>query len=145
MKLRIMLSLIIVLALAGVADSGYAVYQHYSPAAVSSCDINETISCTAINQSEYSVFMGIPVAAIGVAGYLLLASLAGSIMLRFHARAAERLLLAAAGVALAFSIWLTWIEIFVLEAVCPLCVLSLLLIMAITALSLVVVLSGRRA
>ncbi|MHB8791759.1 MAG: vitamin K epoxide reductase family protein [Thermoleophilia bacterium] len=143
MKLGISLTIIIILAVLGIADSSYALNQHYAPPQTSSCDVNETVSCTAINQSEYSVFMGVPVAGIGIAGYLLIAGLAIAMMAGFHRRLAGWLLLAMAIPALAFSLWLTWVEVFVLEAVCPLCVLSLLVISAITVLSLLVVLSDR--
>ncbi|MHB8181957.1 MAG: vitamin K epoxide reductase family protein [Acidithiobacillus ferrivorans] len=62
------------LAFLGVADSSYALYQHYAPPETSSCDVNETISCTAINQSDYSVLLGMPVAGLGMAGYALISA-----------------------------------------------------------------------
>ncbi|MHB1391021.1 MAG: vitamin K epoxide reductase family protein [Thermoleophilia bacterium] len=143
MKLKIFLSTIIVLAFLGVADSSYALYQHYAPPETSSCDVNETISCTAINQSEYSVLLGMPVAGLGMAGYALIAALAVTMMAQFHKLQDGWLLLTVTIVALAFSLWLTWIEIFILKAVCPLCVMSLLMITTITVLALLVVLLNR--
>ncbi len=126
---------IIILSLAGVADAGYSLEQHYAPPFSSSCDVNETISCTAVNQSEYSEFAGIPVAGIGLAGYIFFAAMAIVLLLRSQA---PRLVLPAmrlaALVALAVSLLLTYIEIFVLRAVCPLCVISLTLVLIITLL-----------
>lgn len=144
MQFKILLTIVIILAVLGIADASYALHQHYAPTATSSCDVNETISCTAINQSEYSILLGVPVAGIGVAGYVLIAGMAMAMILRFHPQMVGWMLLATAMVALAFSLWLTWIEVFILEAVCPLCVLSLLLITAITVLSLLIVLIVRR-
>lgn len=144
MKLKIFLSTIIVLAFLGVADSSYALYQHYAPPETSSCDVNETISCTAINQSDYSVLLGMPVAGLGMAGYALISALAVAMMVQFRKLLAGWLLLAVTIVALIFSLWLTWIEVFILKAVCPLCVLSLLAITAITVLALLVSLLSRR-
>ena len=76
--MKTILIIIIVLALAGVVDSAYALKQHYAPPDVSGCDFNATISCTAVNQSEYSAVAGVPVAGIGIAGYLLIALLAAT-------------------------------------------------------------------
>lgn len=135
----------IFLAVLGIADSGYALSQHYATPETSSCDINETISCTAINQSEYSVFLGVPVAGLGMAGYAFLAVLAAAIMLRFRERFVAWLLLLVSIAALAFSLWLTWVEVFILKAVCPLCVTSLLIISAISVLALLVVLQTTKA
>ncbi|MDO8736340.1 MAG: vitamin K epoxide reductase family protein [Thermoleophilia bacterium] len=143
MKLRISLTIIIFLAVLGIADSGYALHQHYAPPETSACDFNATVSCTAINQSEYSVLLGMPVAALGMAGYALIAGLAAAMIFRFRERTVAWLLLALAIPALVFSLWLTWIEIFVLKAVCPLCVTSLFVITSITVLAVLAVWSGR--
>jgi len=145
MKLKIILVAIILLAFVGIADASYALYQHYAPPDTSSCDVNETVSCTAVNQSEYSMLYGVPVAGMGIAGYVVIAILATAAMAPFASqRTIGWLLLLASLAALAFSLWLTWIELFVLNAVCPLCVLSLSLIAAITVLSIAVILMGRR-
>lgn len=129
MKLNKTLTIILSLAILGVADSSYALYQHFLPPATSSCDVSETISCTAVNQSEYSVILGVPVAAVGIAGYLLIAGLAvGSMIFSSAKRYTSRVMLAIASIGLLFSIWLTWVEIFLLNAICPLCILSLFLI-----------------
>lgn len=144
--MRFILITIILLALAGVIDSGYALQQHYAPPDVSACDYNATVSCTAVNQSEYSEVLGIPVAGTGMAGYLLMALLAGiGLAQRQRTRIMFMLL---AGVSLGgflVAVSLTYIELFVLEAVCPLCVISQALIAAILVLSWVGVLRSRPA
>lgn len=133
---KVILIAIIFMALAGIADSGYALKQHYAPPDVSSCDVNETISCTAVNQSSYSEAFGLPVAGIGIAGYVTIGLLAGAALYRKStASVILKLLVALALAALAVSLYLTYIELFVLHAVCPLCMLSLLLIISTTALS----------
>ena len=79
--------------------------------------------------------MGIPVAAIGIAGYgalLLLAS-----VYRSRAETPVRLL-AAAVTGLAFALYLTYIEGYVLDTWCILCLSSLGLIAGIAALAGVV-------
>ncbi len=137
MKLKYALVAIVVLALLGIADSAYALKEHYAAPLTSSCDINETVSCTAVNQSSYSDVAGIPVAAIGVAGYSLLAFLAGALVSnRRPVRLWRTLLLLASLAALAVSMALTYVELFVLSVVCPLCVTSLALVVLIASLTL---------
>jgi len=85
--------------------------------------------------------MGLPVAGLGVAGYLLMAALSIiALVSRLIRKPMGWLLLLLAIGALAFSLWLTWIELYVLGAVCPLCVLSLTLIAGISLLALLAVL-----
>lgn len=133
---KFILIIILVVSLAGIIDSSYALYQHYSPEELSRCDFSETISCTAVNRSEYSALFGVPVAGIGAAGYILFASLAGAGLMRWLTKGLIfQLLVPIALIALGVSLWLTYVEIFILKAVCPLCVVSLALVTSIFVLS----------
>ncbi len=130
---------IIILALAGVVDSTYALNQHYAEADTSSCDFDATVSCTAVNQSSYSEVAGIPVAGIGIGGYILIATLSGILLVRKEwALVFLPLAVLVSLGALTVSLVLTYIEVFILKAVCPLCVGSLALVTAITALFIAV-------
>ena len=107
--------LIAILALAGIVVSALALPLHYSTA-TAPCDINAHWDCGAVNHSRYSAIHGIPVAAIGIAGYAAIAILA--LLHRY------RLLFAAALAGLGFSLYLTNIEAHVLEIWCLYCVIS---------------------
>jgi len=134
--MKLILLLIIILALAGTIDSGYALKQHYAPADVSSCDFSETVSCTAVNQSEYSEVVGIPVAAIGIAGYVMLGLLAGIALAKPQKSRLMFTLLALASLGgFLVALCLTYIELYILKAVCPLCVISQALIFTIMLLA----------
>jgi vitamin-K-epoxide reductase (warfarin-sensitive) len=65
---------ILVLTLAGVVVSSLALPLHYSTA-VAACDINEHWDCGTVNHSSFSTIAHVPVAIIGIAGYLLLGCL----------------------------------------------------------------------
>jgi vitamin-K-epoxide reductase (warfarin-sensitive) len=82
-----------------------------------------------VNKSRFAVIKGVPVADIGIAGYLLLAGLA--LGKRW------RLLAAAAVPGWVFSLYLAHIEKDILETWCIYCVISLGMITAITLLSLI--------
>ena len=120
--------LIAILAFAGMVAASLALREHYRTEA-SPCSINEKWDCGTVNKSRFAVIGGVPVADIGIAGYLLLAGLA--IGKRW------RLLAATAVPALAFSLYLAHIEKDILEVWCIYCVISLGIISLITLLSLV--------
>jgi uncharacterized membrane protein len=118
--------ILIVLSALGIVVSALALHEHYRTD-TSPCSINERWDCGIVNKSPYAMLGPIPLAVIGIAGYFLLGILA--------ARRAYRLLLAAAGAALAFSLYLAHIEARVLEVWCIYCVISLGIISVITLLT----------
>lgn len=119
--------LIAILAIAGVIVSGLALHVHYSTE-TQPCSINEKWDCGIVNHSPYAVIAGVPVAAIGIAGYLLIGVLA---LLRLRG-----LVLVAALSGMAFALYLTNIEAKVLGVWCLYCVISQGTIAAITLLAI---------
>ena len=111
------------IALLGFIAAGLALREHYRTDA-SPCSINERWDCGIVNHSPFAVLAGVPVAAIGMAGYLLLGALA---LCR-----AYRLLLVLALGGLAFSIYLSHIEASILGVWCVYCVGSLVAISLLT-------------
>ncbi len=87
-------------------------------------------SCETVQQSSYSKIGPIPVAAIGLLGYLILLVLAvlGLQPGRRRSKPIGVLLLAGAAVGVAFSAYLTWLEVAVIHAWCIWCVTSAILI-----------------
>jgi vitamin-K-epoxide reductase (warfarin-sensitive) len=119
---------LILLTTLGIVVSALALREHYRTEGDSPCSINERWDCGIVNHSPYAMLAGIPVAVLGIAGYLLMAVLAW--------RRAYRLLLGIALAALAFSLYLARIEAHVLGVWCIYCVISLGDISLITLLSL---------
>jgi vitamin-K-epoxide reductase (warfarin-sensitive) len=122
----------LILALLGIAASSLALREKYRPYGESPCDINERWDCGIVNHSPYAVIHGVPVAVIGIAGYLLLGILA--------LKRAYRLMLALAIPALAFSLYLAHIEQHVLGVWCLYCAISLATISLMTLLLVITVL-----
>jgi uncharacterized membrane protein len=120
---------LVLLATLGVAVSALALREHYRTEGDSPCSINERWDCGIVNHSPYATLAGIPVAILGIAGYLLMAALAW--------RRAYRFVLAAALAGLAYSLYLAHIEAHVLGVWCIYCVISLGTISLITLLSLI--------
>ena len=119
--------ILILLAVVGITTSTLALREHYRTD-TSPCSINERWDCGIVNHSPYSVVAGIPVADIGIAGYLLLAVLAF--------KRAYRLMRVPVLAALAFSLYLARIEQHVLGVWCIYCVISLGAISLLTLLVL---------
>lgn len=140
----IMRYIFLVLALLGVVASSLALREHYRTYGDAPCDINERWDCGIVNHSPYATFPflkpnGIPVADIGIAGYLMLGILA---IKRFY-----RVMLVLAIPALAFSLYLAHIEKDVLGVWCLYCAISLGTISLMTILLVGTVLAqslGRR-
>jgi vitamin-K-epoxide reductase (warfarin-sensitive) len=120
--------ILVLLAALGIVASTLALREHYRTEGDSPCSINERWDCGIVNHSPYATLAGIPVAVLGIAGYLLMGALAW--------RRAWRFLLTAALAGLAFSLYLARIEAHVLGVWCIYCVISLGDISLITALAL---------
>jgi vitamin-K-epoxide reductase (warfarin-sensitive) len=139
---RVLFGVIGVLALAGVSVSAVSLQRHYARSATAFCDFNQKFSCDIVNRSEYSTVQGIPVAAIGIAGYVVLFIF--STFWRTRPETPNRLMGAALG-GLAFALYLTYIEAYELMTWCILCLISLACITLISLLAIVVKLKAARA
>jgi vitamin-K-epoxide reductase (warfarin-sensitive) len=117
---------LLILALLGIIASSLALREHYRTYGDAPCDINERWDCGIVNHSPYAMIYRIPVAVIGIAGYLLLGVLA--------VKRAYRIMLVLAVPALAFSLYLAHIEKDVLGVWCLYCAISLGTISLITLL-----------
>jgi uncharacterized membrane protein len=95
-------------------------------------------ACEAVQTSQWSRFLGVEVALIGIVGYALLLAVA---LAALQPALAERRWLVTALTALAaggvlFTAYLTYLELFVIHAVCRWCVGSAAIITSILVLAL---------
>ena len=121
-----------ILAVLGIALSAVSLDLHYRKSKTSFCDFGESFNCDLVNRSEYSTVAGVPVALIGVLGYMAL--LAFATFYRDKAETPGILLVGSLG-GLGFALYLTYLEKYVLFAWCILCLSSLAVILSITVLS----------
>ena len=94
--------------------------------------------CETVQFSEWSRFLGLEVSLIGLAGYagllaLSIATLQGPLARK---RWPVRLLALLSGIGVAFAVYLTYLEVFVIHAICRWCVGSAVIISGIFACSL---------
>ena len=127
--------LLIILALAGVMVSALALRVHYDTG-TEPCSINEKWDCGIVNHSPYAEIAHVPVAALGIVGYLAMAGLALT--------RRRGLLVAVAVAGFCFALYLSHIEKDVLGVWCIYCVISQGIIALVTLLSLVSLALERR-
>jgi uncharacterized membrane protein len=113
------------LALLGLAISVYLTYVHYAGIEPVCSGISD---CERVQTSDYAELVGIPVAVLGIAGYL-------AILVSLRTRVEVTALLSY--LALAFSAYLTWAELFKIDAICQWCVGSALITLVIAVLATV--------
>ena len=124
----------VALSVAGIAISGYLTYVHLAHA-TPMCVVGA--GCETVNASVYSAIAGVPVALLGLGlyGLLFILSLAA---LRGTESISSWAVLGAFGLALSgtlYSGYLTYIELFVLQALCAWCLTSAAIMTVIFALS----------
>lgn len=122
-------------ALIGLGIATYLTIVHYAGGAPV-CAIAH--GCETVQRSSYAKVAGVPVSLLGLFGYVaVLVSLL---------RDSEDWRLATAFLSLAglgFSLWLTWVEVGILHAICIWCVGSAICMAVLGSLSVARVLSAR--
>ena len=121
---------IAVLALAGSFVALYLTLFKIGVIGELTCSVGE---CETVNTSRWATFVGLPVAAWGLATYLviLFIALAGLSEAREDSPAISRVLVAISGWSVLFSGWLTYLELFKIHAICVWCVTSACIVTAI--------------
>ncbi len=116
------------LALAGIFLALYLLLYKLGMIGALTCSVG---SCETVNTSKWARFLGIPVAGWGVAWYLAAFVLALSgIQDRFaRSRSISIALVTHTATGLLFSAYLTWLELFVIHAICQWCVVSAILVL----------------
>jgi uncharacterized membrane protein len=114
--------------LAGIGVATYLTYVHY--AGLQPFCAGGSHGCERVQSSSYARVGGVPVALLGLAGYLAIAAALLA--------PGERARLAAAALAVSgfgFSAYLTYLELFVIDAICQWCVASAVLLTMLAVLT----------
>ena len=124
-----------IVSLLGLADAIYLTVQHLT---------GETVRCTIVSgcsevlSSQYAVVAGVPLALVGAAAYFSVFSLAT--LAAFGYRIAGMLLTPLVLLMFLFSLWLIYLQGFVIGAWCQFCLLSA----AVTTTLMIIALLARR-
>ncbi len=123
----------ILLAVLGLLDSIYLGWVKFTGAYALCGPIG---NCESVNSSQYSEIFGIPIALLGAGAYaimivLLLLENRGQIWAEFSSMIVFGMSL----IGVLYSIYLTYIEVAVLKAICPYCVISAIILVFLLLLS----------
>jgi uncharacterized membrane protein len=117
-----------VLTLAGIGVAAYLTYVHY--AGLQPVCAGGSHGCERVQSSSYASVGGLPVALLGLAGYVAIAVALVA--------PGERARLAATALAVTgfgFSAYLTYLELFVIDAICQWCVASAVILTLLTVVT----------
>jgi uncharacterized membrane protein len=124
--LRVAVALV---AVAGVAVAGYLTYVHYQPDALI-CTSGG--GCETVQESSYAELAGIPVALLGLLGYVAVLALVA-----WDSELARTLAAAIALTAAGFAVYLIVLQAFVIDAWCVWCLVNDLVIVPLLAITTV--------
>ena len=119
------------IALIGLADAVYLTIEHITGESVR-CTI--TSGCSEVLSSPYAVVRGIPLALIGAVAYFVVFSLAT--LAAYHYKLAGKLLTLIIGLMFLTTLWLLYLQAFVIHHFCQFCLLSALVTITLTVIAI---------
>jgi uncharacterized membrane protein len=130
--MRARLVTIMASAALGLIVSLYLLSVHWGWGQIVCLDVGD---CEVVNMSLYAELLGIPVSLLGAFTYLALLVTGMLIWRHIYEELMSLVQFFLAAIGVVFSVYLTYVELFILRAICPWCVLSALLITLIASLS----------
>ena len=121
------------LSLVGLADALYLTVEHVTGQSVRCTIIS---GCSEVLSSPYAVVAGIPLAAVGAAAYFTVFSLAT--LAAFNYRIAGTLLMVLVIAMFLVSLWLVYLQAFVIREFCQYCLLSAAITLALLVVTVIV-------
>ena len=123
----------LILAVLGLLDSIYLTWVKFSGKYALCGPIG---NCESVNTSQYSEVFGIPIALLGAGAYLVvIISLSLESRGSFWAEYSPIIVFGISLIGVLYSIYLTYIEVAVLKAICPYCVISAIILVLLLVLS----------
>ncbi|MET1007708.1 MAG: vitamin K epoxide reductase family protein [Propionibacteriaceae bacterium] len=109
----------LVVSLVGLAISVYLTIEHFTGSTTLACPEGATINCEKVTSSSWSTLVGVPVALLGLAYFVVMTFLLTPAAWRRRALDPVRIAGAVAGAAMV--LYLIWIELFKVNAICLWC------------------------
>lgn len=108
-------------AVLGLLDAAYLSYEHLTASTTLACSDSGIVDCAKVTTSGYSSVMGLPVAFVGLAYFVVMAILCAPPLYRADDRRLRWLRIAGAVAGALMVIYLVWAELFALDAICLWC------------------------
>ncbi|HLG25716.1 MAG TPA: vitamin K epoxide reductase family protein [Candidatus Gracilibacteria bacterium] len=146
-KINKLLKGVVVLSFLGILTASYLTYLHYQPEASEFCNFGEQFNCEVVNKSQWSYIdlglFDLPVSILGLSAYVFFFIVSLLVVKGFRFQKIHKwlrpgnmlkLMQYLSVVGLIFSLYLTYIEAFVLQTWCIFCVTSQIIMILITIL-----------
>lgn len=127
-----------VISLVGLGDAIYLTVEHLAGRSVKCTLVS---GCSEVLSSQYASFAGVPLALIGAAAYFTVFSLA--ILAAFGYKGVGKILTFVVAIMFITSVWLIYLQAFVIKAFCQFCLLSALVTFLLTGLMIAIVVRAR--
>ncbi|MFI5042402.1 MAG: vitamin K epoxide reductase family protein [Acidimicrobiales bacterium] len=123
------------MALVGLGLSTYLTVAHYTDPKRLACSDKGAVNCLKVTTSSYAVQHGIPLVLFGLAFFVVTLALQLPPVWTRGGRLLRGARLAVAGIGAASVVWLVWVELFRLDAICVYCTGVHVLTVALFALT----------
>lgn len=135
-------AIILLATIVGAGLSVFAYAETVDPALQHDCSVNVFFSCAKVDQSGQTTILGIPDWSIGLGGFvgLLLIDIP---LYRTWKTAWLRALTVVSAIGVAVSVYLAYVELFRIDALCPVCLSAYLANLVVFAAGLGLLLKGR--
>jgi uncharacterized membrane protein len=143
-----LLLVVAILAAAGVAVSAFLTWQWYSGEGAGVCDISNYFSCTRVRESPFASIAGIPTSTVGLGGFLILLTFAVAAlrgMRDLGPWSLDTWILLFATLGSLVGLGLSFLEVFVIQAVCVFCASGFALDLGILAVAIAMRRASRSA
>lgn len=109
------------LAVLGVGVSAYLTFEHYSSSTSLACPDTGVVDCVKVTTSSYADLLGVPVALLGLLFFVGTAALCLPVAWTSTLLWVHRARLAAVTAGAVFVLYLVWVELFRVDAICLWC------------------------
>lgn len=110
-----------VLSLAGLGVAIYMTIAHFEGAQILACPVSHVLNCEAVTTSPQSYFLGVPVAVLGLADYVVLSLLNSPWAWRSPRDIVWQTRVVVVTGSMAFALWLIYAEVLVIGHICIWC------------------------
>lgn len=138
------LKIVTALSFLGMFVAAYLIYQHFKIPGSSFCNVSDYVSCDVVNKSRYSEIFGIPVSILGFLAYVFIFFTSFGLVKGWFKNILGWLALFSI-LSLTFSLYLTYVEFFVLYALCIFCLTQQTIILFISIILFYLWLKNRRS
>jgi len=114
----------LLLSLTGFAVSTYLTIAHYTTPETLVCATSGTVNCERVTTSAQSMFLGIPVAVLGLAWFAAMTALSTPAAWRSESRLLHLARMLAAIGGIGFALWLVYAELVLIGAICLWCTVA---------------------